>query len=92
MAFIKEYRSTKDEFPEWEYLNSIGVRNFLGEPIKNWTTKKIKFPKNWKFDVISQGELREIITDAFVNETYSKSVTVEKIKAIMVDIVADLIE
>lgn len=153
MAFIKEYRSTRDEFPEWEYLNSIGVRNFLGKPIKNWTTKlvvdrennyyliplghtnpnrdneyigfyalcldgkvinmevkrqqegksidntiecywtikKIKFPKNWKFDVISQDDLKKIINDAFVNETYSKTVTVENVRKITVDIFASAI-
>ncbi len=153
MAFIKEYRSIRDEFPEWEYLNSIGVRNFLGKPIKNWTTKlvvdrennyyliplghtnpnrdneyisfyalcldgkvinmevkrqqegksidntiecywtikKIKFPENWKFDVISQDDLKKIINDAFVNETYSKTVTTESVRKITVDILASAI-
>lgn len=35
MAFVKEYRNLRDEFPEWEYLNSIGVRDMYGRPIKD---------------------------------------------------------
>lgn len=33
MGFIKEYRKMSDAFPEWEYLNAIGVRDMLGKPI-----------------------------------------------------------
>lgn len=33
MGFVKEYRKMSDAFPEWEYLNEIGVRDMLGKPI-----------------------------------------------------------
>lgn len=35
MGFVKEFRKVKDPFPEWEYLNKIGVRDFRGQPLKN---------------------------------------------------------
>lgn len=41
MSFVKEYRSIRDEFPEWEYLNSIGVRDMFGDPINDRTTELV---------------------------------------------------
>lgn len=41
MTFVKEYRSIMDEFPEWEYLNSIGVRDMFGDPINDRTTELV---------------------------------------------------
>lgn len=38
MSFTKEFRSVRDEFPEWEYLNEIGVRDMHGRPINKFTT------------------------------------------------------
>ena len=32
MAFVKEFRSIREKLPEWDYLNSIGVRNMSGDP------------------------------------------------------------
>ena len=41
MGFVKEFRKVSDVFPEWEYLNEIGVRNMFGEPIEDWTTSLV---------------------------------------------------
>lgn len=38
MGFVNEKRNIRDEFPEWEYLNAIGVRDFLGRPVKKFTS------------------------------------------------------
>lgn len=148
MGFVKEFRKMTDAFPEWEYLNKIGVRNMFGKPIKNWTLElvvdrennyylipqgytsparakeeihyfalcihdqvihmeakeqcsgngsdktfechwiitKIEFPQRWTFDLISKEELKDIICEAFVVKTYSRSLTPEKVKSITVDI------
>lgn len=147
MGFVKEFRKIKDEFPEWDYLDKIGVRNMLGESIDNWTRelvvdrennyylipqghtsfgrdgieinyyalcvndkvinmqidalrsgngtdktfechwiiKEIEFPKGWTFDYMSKKELKHIIYNAFVAETYSRVLTQEKVKTITVD-------
>lgn len=151
MGFVKEFRKVKDEFPEWEYLNKIGVRNMFGKPIKHWTTSlvvdrennyylipqgytspaidgeeihyfalcindqvinmeakeqcsgngsdktfechwiitKNEFPQRWTFDLISKEELKDIICEAFVVKTYSRSLTPESVKALSVDITAN---
>lgn len=54
MAFIKEYRDIEDAFPEWEYLNSIGVRDMFGRPIKTWVTALVVDRENNYF-LIPQG-------------------------------------
>lgn len=41
MSFVCERREVKDEFPEWEYLNSIGVRDMFGRRLKKFTTSLI---------------------------------------------------
>ena len=41
MSFVCEHREVRDEFPEWEYLNSIGVRDMFGRPLKKFTTSLI---------------------------------------------------
>lgn len=41
MGFVKEFRKLSDAFPEWEYLNKIGVRNMFGKPIEHWTTSLV---------------------------------------------------
>lgn len=38
MAFQKEYRNIKEEFPEWKYLTDIGVRDMFGKTIRKHTT------------------------------------------------------
>ena len=38
MAFKKEYRNIMEEFPEWEYLTEIGVRDMFGKTIERYTT------------------------------------------------------
>ena len=37
MTFVHERRSTREEFPEWEYLTEICVRNMFGRPLEKWT-------------------------------------------------------
>ena len=54
MAFIKEFRSIRDEFPEWEYLNSIGVRNMYGRPI-NDRTRELVVDRENNYFFIPQG-------------------------------------
>lgn len=54
MRFVKEYRDIKDEFPEWEYLNSIGVRDMYGRPIKDWVAALVVDRENNYF-LIPQG-------------------------------------
>ena len=46
MSFEKELRGVKDEFPEWEYLNRIGVKDMFGNPIHRWTTELVVDRKN----------------------------------------------
>ena len=41
MAFVNELRSVRDPFPEWEYLNKIGVKNMFGEPLHHYTTSLV---------------------------------------------------
>lgn len=41
MAFVKEFRNIREEMPEWEYLNSIGVRDLSGCSIYNHTSEMI---------------------------------------------------
>ena len=151
MAFIKEYRKNiKGEFPEWEYLTKIGVRDMFDKPISDsikelvidreknyflilqghtnmnrddreinyyalcldgvvlnmevikrsigsswynnyecfWDIEKIKFPANWNYERIKKKELIEIIKEAFITETYSRSLTVEKVKSIVIKVSA----
>ena len=38
MSFVCERREVRDEFPEWEYLNSIGVRDMFGRRLEKFTT------------------------------------------------------
>lgn len=54
MGFVKEFRELSDAFPEWEYLNKIGVRNMFGEPIKNWTLELVVDREN-NYYLIPQG-------------------------------------
>lgn len=148
MAFVKEYRNVKDDFPEWEYLTKIGVRDMFGRPLKKFTTslvvdrernyyliprghtnlgrddekiyfyalcldgvvlnmevekkasgndkeynyechwniKKIKFPPDWTYKNISKEELIQIIIEAFTVETYSNTLTPEKVRALSVKV------
>ena len=37
MAFVKEFRKFKDEMPEWEYFNSLGIRTINGNELMNHT-------------------------------------------------------
>ena len=54
MGFVKEIRRATEPFPEWEYLNGIGVRDMFGEPLKNFTTSLVvDHEKNYY--LISQG-------------------------------------
>lgn len=55
MSFVKEYRSIRDEFPEWEYLNSIGVRDMFGDPINDRTTELVVDRENNYF-LIPRGQ------------------------------------
>ena len=55
MAFIKEYRDIEDAFPEWEYLNSIGVRNMYGRSIDDRVTELVVDREN-NFFLIPQGQ------------------------------------
>ena len=41
MRFVKEFRKVRDPFPEWEYLNKIGVRDFRGKPLRKYTTELV---------------------------------------------------
>ena len=152
MAFVKEFRNIKDEFPEWEYLNEIGVRDMFNKPIekcttalvvdrdnnyylipqgytsisiekrevyyfalcidgkvlnlevdenhqgniwdksyeRNWNVRKIDFPENWTFDVVSKEEVGKIITEAFTVKSYNTVFTQERIKKVNVEITAEL--
>ena len=53
-----------------------------------WDIEKIKFPANWNYGIIKKKELIEIIKEAFITETYSRSLTVEKVKSIVVKVSA----
>ncbi len=148
MGFVKEFRKIRETFPEWEYLNKIGVRDMFGEPISDrtvsivvdrannyflipqghtsrardgeeisyyalcindqvinmevkeqcsgrgwdktfechWIIRKIEFPQGEIYVQVSKEELKDIIREAFVVETYSRSLTPEKVKSITVDI------
>ena len=54
MAFVKEFRDVKDAFPEWEYLNRIGVRNFRGRPLKKFAIELVVDREN-DYYLVSQG-------------------------------------
>lgn len=41
MSFICERREMKDKFPEWEYLNAIGVKDMFGNPLRKSITSLI---------------------------------------------------
>lgn len=41
MSFVCERRELKDEFPEWEYLNAIGVKDMFGNPLRKSITSLI---------------------------------------------------
>lgn len=34
MSFVCEYKEMEDEFPEWEYLTAIGVRDMFGDTLE----------------------------------------------------------
>ena len=151
MGFEKEFRGVRDEFPEWEYLNRVGVKDMFGNPIDNWTTglvidrqnnyylipmghtnpnrdsgyihyyalciedkvlnlevvrntkgrasdstyecewiiEKINLPDDWTFDFITKDQLKNIITDAFRVETFSKTLNLSNIKSVNVLIATD---
>ena len=66
MAFVKEFRSVRDPFPEWEYLNGIGVRNFLGKPLKKYTIELVVDREN-NYYLIPQGHTGRAYTDEDVH-------------------------
>ena len=150
MGFVKEFRKVSDVFPEWEYLNEIGVRDMFGQPIKDWTIslvvdrennyyliprghtsfgrdgeevhyyalcindkvinmevidqqkgrasdkniecywniRKVEFPKEWQFDLVNKEGLEEIIKEGFTANTYNRTVTLDTVKEIKIDITA----
>ena len=65
MSFVCERREVRDEFPEWEYLNSIGVRDMFGRRLKKFTTSLIVDREN-NYYLIGRGhtnpnrDIREI--------------------------------
>ena len=66
MAFIKEFRKNSDPFPEWEYLNRIGVKDMFGKPIKNRTTSLVVDREN-NYYLIAQGHTGLAHTDEDIN-------------------------
>lgn len=66
MAFIKEFRKTTDKFPEWEYLNRIGVRDLFGNPIDDWTTELVIDRKN-NFYLIPRGHTNPNRDNVYIN-------------------------
>lgn len=54
----------------------------------HWIIKKIEFPPNWSFELVSNEELKKIICEAFVAKTYSKTYTPDTIKSLTVDFIA----
>lgn len=54
MAFQKEYRSIMEEFPEWEYLTEIGVKDMFGKTIEKYTTDLI-IDRERNYFLIPQG-------------------------------------
>lgn len=54
MAFVREFRNVKDEFPEWEYLNEIGVRDMFNKPIEKSITALVVDWEN-NYYLIPQG-------------------------------------
>lgn len=41
MGFVCEHREIEEVFPEWEYLNAIGVRDMFGKPLRKSITSLI---------------------------------------------------
>ena len=41
MAFVKEFRKFKDEMPEWEYFNSLGIRKISGMELLKHTASMV---------------------------------------------------
>ncbi|MBQ7943875.1 MAG: hypothetical protein IJ326_07425 [Lachnospiraceae bacterium] len=62
MAFVKEFRNIDEPLPEWEYLNSIGVRDMFGKSIANWTTELVVDKEN-NYYLIPQGHTGRAYTD-----------------------------
>ena len=54
MAFVKELRKIRDEFPEWQYLTDIGVRDLFGKEINTGTTGLVVDREN-NYYLIPQG-------------------------------------
>lgn len=54
MAFVKEFRDVYDKFPEWEYLNRIGVRDMFNKPLEKFTTELVVDREN-NYYLIPQG-------------------------------------
>ena len=54
MAFQKEYRNIKEEFPEWKYLTEIGVKDMFGKTIQKYTTDLI-IDRERNYFLIPQG-------------------------------------
>ena len=150
MAFVREERDVRDDFPEWEYLYEIGVRNMFGDPLEkfatklvvdrernfylipqghtninrdyveisfyalcldglvlnmevkekrsgkarectyecHWDVEKIKFPEDWLWEKMSREKLRELIEEAFCVETYTKTLTPERVRKVTVKVSA----
>ena len=113
MGFVKEFRKVSDVFPEWEYLNEIGVRDMFGQPIKDWTISLVVDRENNYYliprghtsfgrdgeevhyyalcindKVINKEGLEEIIKEAFTANTYNRTVTLDTVKEIKIDITA----
>ena len=66
MAFTKEFRKTTDKFPEWEYLNEIGVRDMFGKLIDNWTTELV-IDRNNNFYLIPRGNSNPNRDNVYIN-------------------------
>lgn len=154
MAFVKEFRNFNEPFPEWEYLNSIGVRDMFGYSIskhtaylvvdrennyylipqghtglayldedinyyalcindkiikleviengrgrgkdknieKYWNIKKVILPYCLDDKELDEIELKKIIEEAFIAETYSRAITIECIKSITVELTTPFIK
>lgn len=51
-----------------------------------WNIEKINFPLGWNYNILSKDKLIEVIKEAFVTETYCKSLTLENVKSIVVNV------
>ncbi len=54
MGFVKEFRNIREEMPEWEYIDSLGVVDFRGRKISRHVTNLVVDKENNNY-LISQG-------------------------------------